>query len=103
LKVALRAGDVVRPCKQCGKSAEAHHPDYTKPYDVLWLCSYHHQRWHKENGRGFIPAHWRHVYYYLTLRRKNSTSHDITWFHACFIGVSSYAFHACFTRYLRHS
>lgn len=40
--IALRRGDMVRPtqCGQCQKTAKihAHHPDYTKPLNVLWLC-----------------------------------------------------------------
>ena len=34
---ALRAGAVRQSCVQCGAfPAEAHHPDYAKPFDVLW-------------------------------------------------------------------
>lgn len=39
---ALRRGDVTRPdhCSLCGRagSVQAHHPDYSKPLDVQWLC-----------------------------------------------------------------
>jgi len=39
---ALKKGDLVRPrqCLRCQKEGrlEAHHPDYAKPLDVLWLC-----------------------------------------------------------------
>ncbi len=40
---ALRIGTMVRPkvCSRCHKgrrAIEAHHPDYTKRYDVQWLC-----------------------------------------------------------------
>ena len=31
----------------CGKIGEAHHPDYSKPLDVIWLCSEHHAQVHK--------------------------------------------------------
>ena len=27
----------------CGKKAEAHHPDYDKPYEIVWLCRHHHR------------------------------------------------------------
>lgn len=39
---------VVRPtpCWVCGEKAEAHHPDYSRPLDVVWLCSPHHKQAH---------------------------------------------------------
>ena len=36
-----------KPCIHCGKKAEAHHPDYSKPLDVVWLCFEHHREEHK--------------------------------------------------------
>lgn len=36
-------------CIRCGAVAEAHHPDYSKPLDVVWLCQAHHRAAHKEN------------------------------------------------------
>lgn len=38
--------DFRKPCF-CGKKAQAHHPDYTKPLDVIWLCSSHHAEEHR--------------------------------------------------------
>jgi len=38
---AIKLGVLVRePCKHCGsgKKAEAHHHNYHKPLDVIWLC-----------------------------------------------------------------
>src|SRR6266516_5806487 len=26
------------PCKECGKKAQMHHPDYSRPIAVEWLC-----------------------------------------------------------------
>ncbi len=44
LRRALLAGVVKRePCTKCGLKAEAHHPDYSKPLDVVWLCKIHHK------------------------------------------------------------
>lgn len=47
---AVRDGRLVRkPCEICGRTAQAHHDDYSKPLDVRWLCSAHHAEWHKHN------------------------------------------------------
>lgn len=44
---ALRSGRLVaQPCWVCGSKAEAHHPDYDRPLDVVWLCSPHHHQAH---------------------------------------------------------
>lgn len=32
----------------CGKVGEAHHPDYSKPLDVIWLCRKHHMELHRK-------------------------------------------------------
>lgn len=33
------------------KEAQAHHEDYTKPFDVVWLCTKHHAERHRELRR----------------------------------------------------
>lgn len=44
---AIRDGKIQRlPCTICGGVAEAHHDDYDKPLDVIWLCSKHHAERH---------------------------------------------------------
>jgi hypothetical protein len=45
LRVEVREGRIKRgACEICGEpSAEAHHPDYAKPLDVIWLCGVHHR------------------------------------------------------------
>lgn len=46
---AIRDGRIERrPCERCGKKAHAHHDDYSKPLDVVWLCPVHHVARHKE-------------------------------------------------------
>jgi hypothetical protein len=35
-------------CRDCGASkADGHHPDYTKPLEVIWLCRKHHVAEHR--------------------------------------------------------
>lgn len=44
---AVRDGKVKKqPCWVCGERAVAHHPDYSRPLDVVWLCQPHHQQAH---------------------------------------------------------
>lgn len=35
-----------QPCLVCGGKAVAHHPDYDRPLDVVWLCQPHHKAAH---------------------------------------------------------
>lgn len=48
---ALKCGKLCRqPCRDCGADkAQAHHPDYSKPYDIIWLCQRHHRQEHANN------------------------------------------------------
>ncbi len=47
LNRAVRTGKVKKQlCWVCGEKAEAHHPDYSKPLDVVWLCTMHHRQTH---------------------------------------------------------
>lgn len=44
---ALRSGKLYPlPCFCCGDKAKAHHPDYSSPLDVIWLCPAHHKQTH---------------------------------------------------------
>lgn len=49
---AIKEGRLIRqPCEQCGATTgriEAHHEDYSKPLDVMWLCHKHHAQRHVE-------------------------------------------------------
>ncbi len=31
---------------ECSDKPQAHHPDYSRPLDVVWLCSFHHRQAH---------------------------------------------------------
>lgn len=41
---AIKRGDIIpKPCVICGETkVDAHHPDYNKPNDIVWLCRKHH-------------------------------------------------------------
>ena len=58
LEKAILYGKVIRKtiCENCGASGtfkdgrnmvQAHHPDYNKPLEVIWLCQKCHHEWHK--------------------------------------------------------
>lgn len=36
-----------KPCIVCGDAAHKHHPDYSKPLEVIWLCPAHHSDVHR--------------------------------------------------------
>lgn len=47
VQYAVRKGELQPlPCWICGSKAEAHHPDYGSPLDVVWLCPAHHKQAH---------------------------------------------------------
>ncbi len=41
--------DRKRICERCSKECRlhAHHEDYSKPFDVIWLCPHCHKQIHK--------------------------------------------------------
>ena len=44
---AVASGNVQKfPCFVCGEHAEGHHPDYSQPLSVVWLCKKHHREVH---------------------------------------------------------
>lgn len=51
LRNAVTRGKLVRPgaCQECGAEGkvDGHHPDYTKPLDVMWLCRRCHMKRHR--------------------------------------------------------
>lgn len=55
---AIRDGHLFKqPCEVCGTNDNivAHHCDYDKPFEVMWLCAQHHSDWHAENGEALNP------------------------------------------------
>lgn len=60
IEKALNNGAITKPdsCSKCGvnytftdgrSAIQAHHYDYDKPLDVIWLCQKCHHEWHKNN------------------------------------------------------
>lgn len=47
--VLIKRGKLIRqPCRECGaEPAQAHHPDYSDPRTVIWLCPTHHRALHR--------------------------------------------------------
>lgn len=47
---AVRDGKLIRqPCVVCGEAkVHAHHTDYSKKLDVIWLCKDHHMKEHRK-------------------------------------------------------
>lgn len=49
--VYLRRGKILREsCRVCGAHAQMHHPDYSKPLYIIWLCRPHHPAIHSFGG-----------------------------------------------------
>lgn len=49
-KEYLKRGKIFKqPCEICSDyNSEAHHPDYTKPLLIIWLCKKHHLELHEK-------------------------------------------------------
>ena len=57
---AIREGLLTRgPCAECGTTARVHghHPDYSRPTEVVWLCSKHHAEEHARLRRDYPPKY----------------------------------------------
>ena len=43
---------ISKPCLICGdKNVQAHHEDYNKPLEIIWLCDKHHKELHKNRRK----------------------------------------------------
>jgi hypothetical protein len=62
---AIRAGKLVRqPCEGCGApDVQAHHEDYSRPFDVKWFCRGCHAALHRKShcarGHALTPDNIR--------------------------------------------
>lgn len=53
INLEIRKGNIVRPkecsiCKSDKYKIEGHHEDYSKPLEIIWVCTYCHKAIHKE-------------------------------------------------------
>jgi len=50
LRYEVSMGRIAKyPCVECGDiKSQAHHEDYSKPLEVIWLCRKHHMEKHKK-------------------------------------------------------
>lgn len=51
LRYAIKMKRIIKlPCQVCGNTkSEGHHPDYSKPFEVEWLCREHHAKYRRKN------------------------------------------------------
>lgn len=75
IRAAKKAHPVKNPCERCGEinGSERHHPDKTKPKEIIWLCKIHHEEAHhgilkckvdgctgKHVAKGYCNRHWKY-------------------------------------------
>lgn len=54
VRMALYHGKIKKTgCIVCGDKAQAHHEDYSKPLEVIWLCQTHHAEHHARKRNDF--------------------------------------------------
>lgn len=58
LQLAVQHGKIIRgPCSQCGApKSEGHHEDYSKPFEVQWLCRPCHRALHRSSPSGALRS-----------------------------------------------
>lgn len=61
LRNAVAIGKIIKkPCKICkDPKVEGHHPDYSKPLKVLWLCIKHHKDIHRKKRYKYPTRHYK--------------------------------------------
>lgn len=55
VQTAIRNGSLIKkPCERCGnEKVHAHHEDYSKPIDILWLCAKCHVKHHLQTAGAY--------------------------------------------------
>lgn len=56
-KGVMKKGECEMKDISCHGRIEGHHIDYTKPMEVMWLCSFHHRAKHKEVSNPKLLIH----------------------------------------------
>ena len=53
----IKKGKIIKmPCAYCGsKNVHAHHADYNKPLEIIWLCPIHHRQIHTGSLHLYSP------------------------------------------------
>ena len=73
VRLALKHYPIAQKCsiQNCDRIGERHHPDYSKPLDIIWLCKMHHEEEHhkvkmycsicgeRNLARGFCSKHYK--------------------------------------------
>lgn len=80
LRSLVRSGTIKpMPCQICSRpKAVAHHPDYEKPANVVWLCQKCHQKYHARSGD---PQSLRNMLAYRQKQLAGSLSIQHNWNH----------------------
>lgn len=65
------------PCAICGKKThiEGHHPDYDKPYEIIWICRPHHRM--IDNGIIELPPHAKIIILPRPIPTNQEIVHDL--------------------------
>jgi hypothetical protein len=53
----ISSGKIKRGYCWCGRRADGHHPDYSEPLIILWLCPKHHGGAHRNIPVEIPPTH----------------------------------------------
>lgn len=55
LRRAILRGEIIKGhCMVCGSNnVQAHHEDYAKPLEVMWLCGKHHRQLHRTKRENY--------------------------------------------------
>lgn len=73
LRIAKKSNPIAQKCivDGCDCIGERHHPDYSKPEEIIWVCRKHHLNIYHKNyckicgleciGRGYCNKHYKQI------------------------------------------